>query len=367
VRGDPFPPLAGQDLLDGSPRWEGLADALDAWVEQGRAVGGEIHVIQSRRTVLHHCAGWRDRESGDPWLPGTLCDVRSMAKPVLATAALALAEDGVLSLADPAARFLPSFAGGTSRGITVEQLLHHTAGLDHPGFPASLRSYPDLRAAADDVGRQGPAAPPGSRFRYSDAGSAVLGAVVAAAAGEPVEAFIQRRLLEPLGMSETFVRIPRSLEHRVASAYKPREERFVRYWKPDDPPKLHFYVAAGGLTSTTTDYARFLAAWMDGGRTRSGRLLRGHTVSAALRSVPLTRLPDERGNHGMQWWLYSDPADGEGIQLVFGSDGSDGTWAMAAPGLDLMVLYFTQTRDGTTVFDAMGLVRELLERHSGVG
>lgn len=330
-------------------------------MEQGRAVGGEIHVIQSRRTVLHRAAGWLDREAGEPWRPGALCDVRSMAKPVLATAALALAEDGALALAAPAARFLPSFAHGTSRAITVEQLLHHTAGLDHPGFPASLRGYPDLRAAADDVGRRGPAATPGSRFRYSDAGSAVLGAVVAAVAGEPVEAFIQRRILLPLGMTETHVRTPGPSERGVASAYKPKEGRFVRYWKPGDPPKLHFYPAAGGLTTTTTDYARFLAAWMDGGRFEGGRLLRGHTVAAALRSVPLTRLPAERGNHGMQWWLYSDPGDGEGIQLVFGSDGSDGTWAMAAPGLDLMVLYFTQSRDGTTVFDAMGMVRELLE------
>ena len=329
-------------------------------------VGGEIHVIQARRTVLHHAAGWLDRESGAPWLPGTLCDVRSMAKPVLATAALALAEDGVLSLTDPAARFLPSFDHDASRAITIEQLLRHTAGLDHPGFPASLRSYPDLRAAADDVGRTGPAVPPGSRFRYSDAGSAVLGAVVAAAAGEPVEAFIQRRILDPLGMTETFAFTPSDLGSRVASAYKPRGERFARYWRPGGAPKLHFYLAAGGLTTTTTDYARFLAAWMDGGRGAGERLLRGSTVAAALRSVPQTRLPEERGNHGMQWWLYSDPADGEDVQLVFGSDGSDGTWAMAVPRIDLMVLYFTQSRDGTTVFDAMGLVRERTDRHSGM-
>ena len=153
----------------------------------------------------------------------------------------------------------------------------------------------------------------------------------------------------------------RASDPRLASAYKRVEGRFDRYWKPGDPAKLHFYPAAGGLVSTTGDYARFLAAWMDGGRTRDTRLLHGHTVATALRSVPQTRVPQERGNHGMQWWLYSDPAEGDGIQLVFGSDGSDGTWAMAAPGLDLMVLYFSQSRGGSTVFDVMGMVRDLVQ------
>jgi len=360
LRGDPFPRVEPAAVGADADRLDHLARAVDGWIAEGRAVGAELRVIQSRRTVLHHCAGWLDRGQERPWVPDALCDVRSMAKPILATAALSLAEDGAIGLPDPVARYLPSFDREGSRAITVEHLLHHTAGLDHPGFPASLRSYPDLRAAADDVGRVGPAAPPGSCFRYSDAGSAVLGAVVAQAAGRPLEEVVFRRVLRPLEMVDT-VAAPEPSEPRLASAYELEDGEFVRYWSPGDPPRLHFFPGAGGLLSTTSDYARLLAAWMDGGRTRDDRVLRGHTVATALRSVPLTRLPDERGNHGMQWWLYSDPAEGEGVQLVFGSDGSDGTWAMAAPDLDLMVLYFTQSRGGSTVFDAMGLVRELVE------
>lgn len=360
LRADPFPPAEPARMDVDADRLDRLSRALDGWVAEGRVVGAEVRVIRSRRTVLQHCAGWLDREQGRPWVPDALCDVRSMAKPILATAALSLAEEGALGLPDPVSRFLPAFDRGGSRDITVEHLLRHTAGLDHPGFPAPLRSYPNLRAAADDVGRLGPSAPPGSRFLYSDAGSAVLGAVVAAAAGRPLEEVVFRRVLRPLEMVDTMA-APDPADPRLASAYKLEAGEYVRYWKPGDPAKLHFYPGAGGLLSTPSDYARLLAAWMDGGRIPAGRLLRGHTVASALRSVPATRLPEERGNHGMQWWLYSDPAEGEGIQLVFGSDGSDGTWAMAAPGLDLMVLYFTQSRGGSTVFDCMGLVRQLVE------
>ena len=361
LRGDPFPPVDPDRVDMDADRLEPFVRQLDGWADRGAVVGAEIRIIRSRRTVLHHVCGWLDREEGRPWRPDSICDVRSMAKPLLGTAALMLAEDGALSLGDPVARYLPSFGGGRSRTITIEQLLHHTAGFEHPGFPTRLRRGRDLRAVADAVGERGPTDEPGSGFRYSDAGSAVLGAVVAVAADEPVERVITRRILEPLGMGDTCTAPPIPTHPRLASAYKRVDGRFERYWSPADPPRLHFYPAAGGLLSTTGDYARFLAAWMDGGRSRAGRLLRGHTVAMALRSVPLTRLPGERGNHGMQWWLYSDPAEGEGIQLVFGSDGSDGTWAMAAPGLDLMVLYFTQSRGGSTVFDVMGMVRGVVE------
>ena len=146
----------------------------------------------------------------------------------------------------------------------------------------------------------------------------------------------------------------------MASGYKRRGDRFVRYWAPGESPKLHYVPAAGGLWSTTADYARFLACWMDdiGG---AGRLLDRDSAQQAVTSAPLTRLPTERGNYGLHWWLYSDPCEGDDVQLVFGGDGSDGTWAMAAPGLDLMVLYFTQSRGGSTQFEVMRHVRRLVE------
>jgi len=322
-----------------------------------------LQVIVRRRTVLHEAVGWLDREAGRAMAPNAICDVRSMTKPLLGTVALQLQREGRLDLSDPVARFLPTFARKPCRGITVEHLLRHTAGFDQPGFPGGPRTYPDLRAAADAIGEQGPAWEPGTRFGYSDAGSAVLGALVAEVAGEPLEGVIQRRVLRPLGMADSLWRTDDSDDprrDRLAAGYKLRGDRFVRYWRSHDPPKLHYVPAAGGLWSTTRDYARFLAAWMDdlaGGE----RLLDRRTAGRALRSIPLTRLPAERGNYGLHWWLYSDPCEGGGVQLVFGGDGSDGTWAMAAPALDLMVLYFTQSRDGSTLFEVMGHVRRLVD------
>ncbi len=56
----------------------------------------------------------------------------------------------------------------------------------------------------------------------------------------------------------------------------------------------------------------------------------------------------------------AEPADAS-VLRVFGHDGSDGTWGIAIPKLDLMVLYFTQSRGGATLWKVMDLVRGLVE------
>lgn len=360
----PFPPAEPADVGVDPACLEPLRTDLTRWVEEGRAVGAVLQVIARRHTVLHETAGWLDREQKQVMVSDAICDVRSMTKPLLGTAALQLQQEGRLELGDPVARFLATFDHGASRDVTVERLLMHTAGFGQPGFPGSVRDYPDLRAAADAIGAAGPSRQPGERFGYADAGSAVLGAVIAEIESAPIEEVLGRRILQPLGMSDSVWRTDAPGapgRARLASGYKLRGDRFVRYWSPLDPPKLHYVPAAGGLWSTTDDYARFLAAWMDD-LDGAGRLLGRENARRAVLSTPLTRLPTERGNHGLHWWLYSDPHDGDDVDLVFGGDGSDGTWAMAAPRQDLMVLYFTQSRGGTTMFEVMGHVRRLVER-----
>src|SRR4029450_7326514 len=99
--------------------------------------------------------------------------VRSMTKPVVGTAILMLADEGKLSLTDPASKYLPAFANDRSRAITVEQLLTHTAGFPLTLINQPLSAYRGQRAVADQAGQIGPSGPPGS-FRYSDCDSEAL-------------------------------------------------------------------------------------------------------------------------------------------------------------------------------------------------
>lgn len=339
-----------------------FADALHRWVDRQQVVGAAVAIVVGGRKVLHATAGWANRGKRQPIRANTLFRVRSMTKPLTGTAVLQLAEQGRLSLDDPIAAHLPSFDNPRSRDITIDHLLHHIGGLEHPGFPDPIRRYSTLREAADAVGQSGPAATPGTRFAYCDAGPAVLGAVVAQVMGMAVEHVVEARILVPLELDDTFCRLRRDapIRRRVSCSYKPAGDGWIKYWDQRAPQLNRFFPACGGLYTTVDDYARFMSVWMHGGRFGHEQLLSAASVRRALRSHPLSFGDDELGGYGRLWRLYSEP-DGEddAVLRVFGHDGSDGTWAMAIPELDLMVLYFSQSRDGGTLLKVMELVRGL--------
>jgi CubicO group peptidase (beta-lactamase class C family) len=358
-------PFADATEVGIEPAWlKPFGPAMQAWVEAGRLVGGELLIVRRGRTVLHEARGWADREVAHPWTGGAICDIRSMTKPLLGTAALMLVHEERLALDAPVAGILPSFDTPASRAITIDQLLTHTAGFPQPGFPRPLRTYDCLREVADDLGRTGPPHPSGEQFRYSDAGSTVLGAVVEAVEGRPLDLVIRDRVLAPLGMADTGMELAADDPRlgRVPVSYRWDGATFTPYRRPGDPPRLPFLPGAGGLWSTAVDYAAFLAWWIGDLRSGTGRLLPRGLATRALAPTPLTRDADPRGSYGQHWWLYSAPHPGApDAQLAFGHDGSDGTWALAVPALELIVVYLTQSRHGDTVAAMSGLVRRLIE------
>jgi CubicO group peptidase (beta-lactamase class C family) len=339
-----------------------IKEQAASWVREQKVVGAEILILKERKTVFHEVFGWKDRERGVPMEKNSIFRIRSMTKPIVGTAVLMLADQGKLKLTDPVARYLPSFDNPRSKSITITQLLHHSGGFSDPGYPKSLNDYKNLREAVDALGIKGPETKSGTSFVYSDGGSATLGALVAEVSGMPVEGFIEEYLLEPLRMDDTLTYL--SLEDprrsRVSSTYETREddEGFHKYWDSTKPQKLPFFRASGGIYSTPVDYAKFLAVWMDKGSAEGVRFISPETVDAAFS-------PGIIPQYGMHWnllWEDSDQDDRKSARTLsgFGHLGSDGTLAFAFPKKDIMILYFSQSRGGSTSMDFLKLAREHL-------
>ena len=326
-----------------------ITDQMKQWLDEGQLVGAEILIVKNRSIVLHEVVGWKDREKQIAWERNTISRIRSMTKPFVGTAVLMLADEGKLSPSDPVAQYIPAFDNERSRAITIAQLLTHTAGFTQPGYPAALRTYDNLREAVDAVGNTGPPNEPGTRFIYSDAGSATLGALIAEVSGMPAESFIRLRIVEPLDLTSTLLNLTDNhpLRPRVSSTYSRNQDgSFRKYWDAADPQVMKFFRASGGIYSTTTDYARFLAMWMDGGKAGDTRLLSEELVREALEVEPLS---EEEFAYGYQMQIFARPNPvGSSGAFVFGHGGSDGTVAWAEPSEDLIVVYFTQSRRGTT-------------------
>lgn len=344
----PFPYVAPESLGLSSARLGALVDTMAQWVDEGDVVGAELLLIKDRTIVLHEAVGWKDRERRIPYERNTIARIRSMTKPFVGTCIQMLAEEGKLRLTDRVSRHLPSWDNERSRDITIRQLLYHRGGFTQPGYPAPVASYGSLLESVDAVGRAGPEHPPGSRYEYSDAGSGTLAAVVETLSEMPAERFIETRILEPLGMEDSFTMLtlddPR--RPRISSTYRrtEREAPFEKYWENTEPQVMRFFRGSGGIYSTPVDYAKFLALWMDYGRTDSLQLLGRETVMTALQGMPT----GGSSEYAMQWQIFGPPAEATGGLPEFGHGGSDGTFAYTDPGRDLMFLYFTQSRGGTT-------------------
>lgn len=356
-----FPPASPESQGMSSEALARLAAAVAGYVDEGAIVGGELLVIRNRRTVLHEAFGWRDRESRAPMQTGTIFNLRSMTKPLVGTAAQILIDEGRLGSDQPVSDILPGFANAPSRGITVDQLLTHRAGL-----PLSVLTgfddFPTLQALGNAIGERGPESPPGSGFAYSDAGANALGAVIERVTGLSLDRFLQTQVLEPLGMTETFASAAPDDARwkRVASLYARPAGEWQRFWYPQGRSMYPFLLGAQGLYGTAMDYARFLSMWLDGGRSGGAPLLSEAAVARTLTPVSMvaashtamklpTEFPGLEVAYGRFAVLHVRKGAGPGSRpVVVGHSGSDGTSAWAWPGRDLIILYFTQSRGNLT-------------------
>lgn len=339
-----------------------LADRVQRMVDDEEIVGGELVVIKNRQPIFREAYGWLDREADRPLEIGAVYCVRSMTKPFVGTAVQMLIDEGRLDLATPVREILPFFDQPEVQDITVAHLMTHTAGFPFTTLTKPLADYANLGEVAAEAAASGVGFAPGTDFEYSDAGSDTLGAIVAQVTGMPVEKFIQKRILDPLGMRDTVVLLGNNdaVKARIPSAYSGGTGAWSKHWEPTNPPMFPIFLTSQSLYSTTTDYARFLALWMDGGMAGEQRLLSEAAVERGLKPFQtLEGYPQGLGDlntyYGQQWMVYANSVESP-RPVVFGHGGSDGTHAWAWPELDLMVLFFTQSR-GTLA--GVGLERML--------
>jgi hypothetical protein len=220
----------------------------------------------------------------------------------------------------------------------------------------------------------GPEFEPGSKFWYSDAGTEVLGAIVEVETGVLLDAFVTDHILEPLMMNNSFYYHQAtqndSRRDRIADLYIGSIGEWVKYWSSEEP-LYPFAFGSQGLYCTPVDYARFLAMLMDDGQVGGIQLLsseavnRIHTPVAKMSSLG-SDMPYPTGFYNLEAYygqmtiLFTNTTTEMPEVEVIGHSGSDGTYAWAWPKLDLIILYFTQSRGSTSGIKLESRIDELL-------
>lgn len=251
-----------------APRGDNAAflNAASQAIHSGQSGNAVMAVIRDGKVDGVHAASIGSAVNAD-----TVFQTASLSKWITAWGVMALVEQGQLDLDAPVSRYLkrwtlPPSAFDNSQ-VTARRLLSHTAGLTdglgYAGFApgTSVQSIEASLAKTADVspGASGKVAvgiEPGTEWRYSGGGYAVLQLLIEDVSGEPFEAFMQRAVFRPLGMV-----------HSTYDWTPAQGTSLATFYGQDAQPATHFRfsaVAAASLYTSVSDLTRFLQAHLPG-------------------------------------------------------------------------------------------------------
>ena len=323
--------LAGLVLLTiaaapraGAPTIPGLDAFVAERMQAAKLPGLQAVIVKDGAVVWEGAYGLADLSTQRRVTHDTLFMVASVSKAVTGTALVQLADAGKLDLDQDISTVLPyqvvhPFAPTTP--ISPRRLLTHTASIEdnwtymdyHPGdCPVPLagfcENYFTQGGRYSDVHANWYPVPPGSVHKYSNAGYALVGALVEAASGLDFDDYCQANIFAPLGMNASSYRISKLDQSLVAHPYSWSGGSWVDhgfYGFPDYPD--------GTLRTSARQLAAFAIAHMDGG----GAIL-SPAAATDMQTVQYPRINKGQGLAFYHSWKKGDPAS-----VMLGHNGGD--------------------------------------------
>ena len=263
----------------------------------GEVPGAAVLVLRDGQPVVRASYGLADLETGTPATPETNYRLASVTKQFTAASILLLAEDGRLTLDDRGHTWLPSLPKAAET-VTIHHLLTHTSGLiDYEDlipetFDAALHDA-DVLGLLETQDRT--YFRPGTGYRYSNSGYALLALIVQRASGQTFATFLRERIFDPLAMFNTV-----AYEEGVSTvnnrAFGYTEE--AGRWNRTDQDQTSAVLGDGGVYSSIDDLAKWDAALYD------GRLLQPSSLRAAF--TPATHTDDPEIEYGYGWRITGE-------------------------------------------------------------
>ncbi len=352
---------------------------LQELVDQGTIPGAVALVARHGHVATLEAAGWRDVEGKKPMATDSIFQIMSMTKNFTGVAIMMLVEEGKLELRKPVEDYLPEFKGQLveerlPNGNTVTRppanlprvwnLMSHTSGLAGDPDGALSDNPRTLRVSLTDAvrfyGQEHLQFDPGTRWRYSNMGIATLGRIIEVISGQSYETFLRTRILDPLGMKDTFIFPTEPRKDRIALVYKHVDGKLVRAGDEvlaGDPAKYRagaIYPAPEfGIYSTAPDLLKFYQMLLDGGVSGGRRFLSKQSIETMTQVFTPNVHPSGwlgGTGYGLTFEIINQP---EGTLLLhspgtFGHGGAFGTEGWIDPKNDLIRIALVQLSDGSS-------------------
>jgi CubicO group peptidase (beta-lactamase class C family) len=364
-----------------------LKGVMQGLVDRGEIAGAVVEIRQDGKDVFSEAFGWRDKEAKDPMKEDTIFRIASQTKALTSVGIMMLVEEGKLLLEDPVGKHLPEWKSTTvavkkakgdgydvapaKRPITIRDLMTHTAGISYgtgPGEKAwrdaniygwyfADRTEP-VSAVVARMAKLPMAAQPGEAFVYGY-NTDILGVVIEKVSGQTLEQFLNERLIQPLGMTDTSFYLPQEKAGRLAVVYSADPAGVKRAGDPGawegqghigqghylNGPRVAFSGGAG-LLSTAADYTKFLQMLADGGEA-GGRRYIGRKSIELMTANHLGEIPYPAGTgFGLGFRIRTDLGEN-------GLPGSEGEFSW---GGAYHSSYWIDPEEGLTVSYMINLI-----------
>jgi CubicO group peptidase (beta-lactamase class C family) len=367
--------VTGSEIEPGSPSFAQVDRAITGLIrkeatDEGAFAGAVLLVIHGGSVVKLTAYGYAELFDDDgarlasprPMETETVFDLASITKAVATANLIArLFEEGRLRLTDPISSFLPAFERPDKNEISVADLLTHASGLANwlPFYLFVESGDEALELIADLPVRY----PRGRRREYSDVNFVVLGKLIEAVAGKPLDRLMEEWIAAPLGLERTRYRPPAEWRDQIAatSLGNRMEERmcgereFPRApnRKPDEIPGWRRHVLVGevndanchlvfggvaghaGLFSTAGELGRLSTALLEALGGGPEQLLRSDTLNYFT-------TPKVTPGQGLGWWTNRIGA----FPRAFGHRGFTGTQLVIDPENELITVLLTNRVHG---------------------
>jgi CubicO group peptidase (beta-lactamase class C family) len=289
-----------QDAERLRPAFQRLDEFIARHMGETGAPGMTLAITNRNGPLRESQYGFADLKAGLKVSSQTMFEIGSISKSFVALALLQLVDEGKLDLHKPVANYVPWIKVESSYApFTTHHLLSHTAGLS--AVPLLNRvAMSTLKVTSE----------PGKRFVYSNIGYALLGFILEAIDKRPFAESLQRRVLEPLGMTSSSAIITNDIRDRLAIGYGPlKDDRPFPLKGPiGEAPWIEVSEAAGSVAATAKDMSAYLQMLLNRGAGPRSRIV--SEKSFELLTAPVIEAPFRGEPASYGYGLWSSNTDG---------------------------------------------------------
>ena len=273
---------------------QNIDQILEKHIASGDLPCAVAGVANADGTLYMGAAGLRSLDASDAMTTDTIFAIASMTKAITTVATLQLVEQGLIDLDTPITAYLPNLAhlnvldgfdddgepmlSSPKSSPTTRQLLTHTSGYVYEIWNANALQ----RVASEQIdslfveGGNGMTAPlgfsPGERWEYG-IGIDWAGVIVETLSGKDLDVYFQDHIFSPLSMHDSAYVVPEEKAARRAAVHARTEDGLTVIPHLGEPIS-----GGGGLSSTITDYLRFMRALLNQGTLDGTKILQPQTV-----------------------------------------------------------------------------------------